>query len=95
MLHHREEGLGIYLSGGIPPVTVTYVQQGGIAESAGIRRGDTILDINGLNCRKRVDVSRLMELKVLVQQVSGGRDVSQDHIDVRTEYSDPITNIHA
>lgn len=99
MLHHREEGLGLSLSGGHPPVTVIHVLTGGIAESAGVSVGDTILDINGLNCRKKVDISRLMELKV-IQRSMGRKDASHDYIDVRIEYRKhqllvtPIANIH-
>ena len=93
VLHHREEGLGISLSGGNPPVTVTHVLTGGIAESAGVQVGDIVLDINGLNCRKKVDVSRLVELKVPIQQFPGEKDDSQDFIDVRNQLLvTPLTN---
>lgn len=84
VLEHKkgsEDGFGVHLSGGLPPVTVTYVKPGGQAEKAGVEVGDVILDVNGLNCRKKVDITQVMELKMLVQQqhLGGG---NTEHIDV-------------
>lgn len=84
VLHHKqgsEEGLGLHLSGGFPPITVTYITPGGQAELAGIKVGEVILEVNGLNCRRKVDISRLMELKMLVQQTRlEGEQTKQEHI---------------
>lgn len=84
LLHCRkdsEEGLGLHLSGGLPPVTVTYVKPGGNAEQAGLGVGDTILEVNGLNCKKKVDISQLMALKMLVQQpLAADQDIDVSEI---------------
>lgn len=85
VLQHQEDaedGFGLHLSGGLPPVTVTYVKPGSQAEEVGLRLGDVILEVNGLNCRKKVDITRLMELKMLVQQSPAERHSEQEHIDV-------------
>lgn len=76
-----EDGFGLHLSGGLPPVTVTYVKPGGQAEKAGVAVGDVILDVNGLNCKKKVEITRLMELKMLIQQQDLAGD-NTEHIDV-------------
>lgn len=86
ILHHHEgdsEGFGLHLSGGLPPITVTYVKPGGEAGEAGVRVGDIILDVNGLNCRKKVEIAKLMELKMMVQQTSRKESVGKEHINVR------------
>lgn len=84
VLQYREDskdGLGLHLSGGLPPVTVKYIKRGGQADLSGIRVGDTILEVNGINCRKKVEISQLMALKILVQQTPRDKAAEQD-IDV-------------
>lgn len=83
ILQYREgsrDGLGFLLSGGSPPVMVTRVKPGGQADLAGIGVRDTILEIAGINCRKKLDASQLAALKVLVQRSppAGGRAAQQD-----------------
>ncbi len=48
-------------------MTVTYVKPGSQAERERIRVGDVILELNGMNCRKKVDISQLLELKISIQ----------------------------
>lgn len=65
-MQYRKEsadGLGLHLSGGIPPVTVTGLKKGGPAEVAGIGVGDVILEVNVINCE--VETSQLVALKLL------------------------------
>lgn len=85
-LRHRTDGYGIHLSGGLPPISVTYVQPGTVivvvinqsdielpgseAESARIMMGDIVTEVNGQDCRKGVEISQIMELKTLIQQTS-------------------------
>jgi C-terminal processing protease CtpA/Prc len=61
------DGLGFQLSGNVPPVTVVHVKPGGQAKLAGIKVGDVILEVNGINCRKRVEATQLTDLKLLGQ----------------------------
>ncbi len=93
VLKHKEgseDGFGIHLSGGLPPVTITYVEPRGEADLQGVKVGDVVLDVNGLNCRKKVDITQLMQLKMLVQQTPAKKTTTkQDHLDVsfRKRYS--------
>ncbi len=43
---------------------------GSEAESARIIVGDFVTEVNGHDCRKGVGISRVMELKTLIQQTS-------------------------
>ncbi len=62
-------------------MTVTYVKPGSKAEQAGLGVGDTILEVNGLNCKKKVDISQLMALKMLVQQpLAADQDIDVSEI---------------
>lgn len=45
------------------------IVSGGEAELAGVQVGDKVLEVNGQDCSKGMDVTKLMELKMLVQQV--------------------------
>lgn len=69
-----KDGLGLLLSGGLAPVTVTRVKPGGQAELAGIGIGDTILEVDGINCRKKLEASQFAALKALVQRSSPAGD---------------------
>ena len=77
ILEHREDidNLGLHLSGGLPPVTVTHIEPGGQSEKAGIKVGDILLNVNGLNCQEKVGIAQLMHLKLILKQ---------DYIDVST-----------
>jgi len=63
-----EDSFGFHLSGGQPPITITYVKPGSIAERKGIKKGDVLLDLNGINCRTRVEIAQLMKMKFMFQQ---------------------------
>ena len=63
-----EDSFGFHLSGGQPPITITYVKPGSIADKKGIKTGNVLLDLNGINCRKRVEISQLMKMKFMFQQ---------------------------
>ncbi len=52
---------------------------GSEAESARIVVGDIVTEVNGHDCRKGVGISRIMELKTLIQQTS----VEQEETTVR------------
>ena len=64
----EHDSFGFHLSGGQPPITITYVKPGSLAGQKGVKAGDVLLDLNGINCRKRVDISQLMKMKSMFQQ---------------------------
>ena len=67
----------------MPPVTVTYVEPRSEADRQGVKAGDVVLDVNGLNCRKKVDMAQLLQLKMLVQQTPAEKmRAKQEQIDV-------------
>lgn len=67
----------------MPPVTITYVEPRSEADQQGVKVGDIVLDVNGLNCRKKVDMAQLMQLKMLVQQTPAAKiTAKQEQIDV-------------
>ncbi len=51
-------------------VVLTLTFSGSEAESARIIVGDFVTEVNGHDCRKGVGISRVMELKTLIQQTS-------------------------
>ena len=53
---------------------------GGVAEKARLKVGDTVLEVNGHDCRKNTDILRITELKMLIQQAS--LDSEDEDLDV-------------
>ena len=72
------DGLGLHLSGGVPPVSVVYVSPGGQAEQAGVKIGDIVLEVNGLNCQKKVEIAKLKKMKMIVQELPMENPDEQD-----------------
>lgn len=95
VLQHREDmdSLGLHLSGGLPPVTITYLEPGGQAEKAGVKVGDVLLDVNGLNCRKKVEIAQLMRFKIMIQEPPKENMDKQEQADV-SQINNACTHTH-
>ena len=79
-LRRQADGFGVHLSAGLPPIKVTYVKTGGMAELAGVEVGDAVMEVNGQSCTEGVEISKIMELKMLLQHTAVGSDAIEDGV---------------
>eukprot|EP00731_Ephydatia_muelleri_P031045 Em0022g559a len=70
-LRTNRRGLGMLYSAGLPPITVIFVERGGQAEDAGVKIGDILLSVNGVDCfNPNLSISQLMEIKAMINQTN-------------------------